>query len=308
MTSKQGVARKKLQMVKRNYVLYLLLLPALIYVIIFNYIPIYGVQIAFRDYNPMLGFGGSPWVGLKHFNKFFRSPMCWQIVRNTLILSGYQLLVSFPLPVVLALLLNQCRGKRFKKVVQNITYAPYFISMVVLVGMMQIMFSPNSGVINTFIKALGGQPVFFFGEIKMFRHMYVWSSVWQNMGFNAIIYIATLCGVSPEMHEAAIVDGASKFKRMIYIDLPTIVPTIMIMLIMAVGQVMSIGFEKVYLMQNSINTPVSEIISTYIYKKGLLNVDYGLSSAIGLLNNVVNCILLFTVNKASDKLTGSSLW
>lgn len=295
-------------MVRRNYVLYLLLLPALAYIIIFNYIPIYGVQIAFRDYDATLGFWGSPWVGMANFEKFFRSPNAWQIIKNTVLLSGYQLIAGFPLPIILALLINQCRGRRFKKLVQNITYAPYFISMVVLVGMMQIMFSPNSGVINTMIKALGGEEIFFFGEMGMFRHLYVWSGVWQKMGFDSIIYIAALSGVSMEIHEAAIVDGASKFKRMLHIDLPAIVPTMMIMLILAVGQIMSIGFEKVYLMQNSINSPVSEIISTYIYKKGLINVDYGLSSAVGLLNNVINCILLFTVNKASDKLTGSSLW
>jgi putative aldouronate transport system permease protein len=187
-------------------------------------------------------------------------------------------------------------------------YAPHFISIVVLVGMMQVMMSPRSGVINTIITLLGNDPVFFFGQERYFRHLYVWSGIWQSTGFNSIIYISVLAGVSQEMHEAAIVDGATKFKRILYIDLPSIMPTAAILLILSIGQMMSIGFDKVYLMQNSINLPVSEVISTYIYKKGILDTDYSFSSAVGLFNNAINFTLLIVVNKISRKLTGSSLW
>lgn len=297
-----------LEKAKRNYVLYLLLLPAFLYVLIFNYVPMYGIQLAFKDYMAGLGIWGSPWVGFEHFERFFASPDFKDIVWNTISLSLYQLLVGFPIPILLALLINSCSRFGFKKYVQNLIYAPHFISIVVLVGMMQIMMSPRSGVINTIISSLGAEPILFFGEEKYFRHLYVLSGVWQNMGFNSIIYISALAGVSYDMHEAAIVDGASKWKRILYIDLPSILPTAMIMLIMQVGQVMSIGFEKVYLMQNSINMPVAEIISTYIYKKGILDTDYGFSAAVGLFNNVINFTLLVIVNKFSKKTTGSSLW
>lgn len=300
--------RANLVKARRNYVLYLLLLPAFLYVLIFNYVPMYGIQLAFKEYMAGLGIWGSPWVGFEHFERFFASPDFGDIVWNTISLSLYQLLVGFPIPILLALLINSCSRLGFKKYVQNLIYAPHFISIVVLVGMMQIMMSPRSGVINTLITSLGAEPVFFFGEEKYFRHLYVLSGVWQNMGFNSIIYISALAGVGYDMHEAAIVDGASKWKRILYIDLPSILPTAMIMLIMQVGQVMSIGFEKVYLMQNSINMPVAEIISTYIYKKGILDTDYGFSAAVGLFNNVINFILLVTVNKFSKKTTGSSLW
>jgi putative aldouronate transport system permease protein len=268
----------------------------------------YGVQIAFKNFMANRGIWKSPWVGLTHFKRFFMSPDFLSLVWNTIILSIYQLVVGFPIPIIIALLINQCGSLRFKKFVQNVMYAPHFISIVVLVGMMQVMMSPRSGVINTIITLLGNDPVFFFGQERYFRHLYVWSGIWQSMGFNSIIYISVLAGVSQEMHEAAIVDGATKFKRILYIDLPSIMPTAAILLILSIGQMMSIGFDKVYLMQNSINLPVSEVISTYIYKKGILDTDYSFSSAVGLFNNVINFTLLIMVNKISRKLTGSSLW
>ncbi len=293
---------------RRDYVLYLLVLPAFIYIFIFNYIPMYGVQIAFKEYMPGLGIEASPWTGWDNFERFFASPDCGTLIWNTVILSVYQLVASFPIPIIIALMLNQCNSIGYKKFVQNVIYAPHFISIVVLIGMMQIMMAPNSGVINTLITALGGEPIFFFGEEGWFRHLYVWSGVWQSTGFNTIIYISALAGVSYEMHEAAIVDGASKFKRILYIDFPSILPTAVILLIMAVGQIMSIGFDKVYLMQNSINMPVSEIISTYIYKKGILDTDYSFSAAVGLFNNIINFVLLISVNGLSRRVSGNSLW
>lgn len=298
----------KMKQVRKDYVLYLLLLPAFLYVFIFNYVPMYGIQIAFKDYMAGLGIWNSPWIGFEHFERFFSSPDFSTLLWNTISLSVYQLVFSFPIPIIIALLINQCAGLQFKKFVQNIIYAPHFISIVVLIGMMQIMMSPRTGVINNIISMLGGDPVFFFGEEGCFRHLYVWSGIWQSTGFSSIIYISALAGVGYDMHEAAIVDGASKLKRIIYIDFPSILPTAMILLIMAVGQVMSIGFDKVYLMQNSINMPVSEIISTYIYKKGILDTDYSFSAAVGLFNNVINFILLISVNKLSKRATGSSLW
>lgn len=297
--------RKRL---RRDYPFYLLLLPAVVYIFIFNYWPMYGIQIAFKEFFPQLGITGSPWVGWEHFKRFFRSPSCVSLIQNTVIISLYQLVAGFPMPIIVALLLNQCSRSGFKKFVQNVLYAPHFISVVVLIGMMQIMMSPSSGVFNTIITALGGEPINFFGEIGYFRHLYVWSGVWQSTGFNTIIYISALSSVSAEMHEAAIVDGATKLKRILYIDLPSILPTAMILLIMNVGSIMSVGFDKMYLMQNSINLPVSEIISTQIYKKGIIDADYSYSTAVGLFNNVINCIMLITVNKISRSLTDTSLW
>jgi putative aldouronate transport system permease protein len=302
------MVERKLRQIRADYVFYLLLLPAFVYILVFNYVPMYGVQIAFKNFMANRGIWKSPWAGLAHFKRFFMSPDFFSLIWNTISLSIYQLLIGFPIPIIIALLINQCGSLGFKKFVQNITYAPHFISIVVLVGMMHVMMSPRSGVINTIITFFGNEPVFFFGQERYFRHLYVWSGVWQSTGFNSIIYISVLAGVSQEMHEAAIVDGASKFKRILYIDLPSIMPTAFVLLILSIGQMMSIGFDKVYLMQNSINLPVSEIISTYIYKKGILDTDYSFSSAVGLFNNIINFTLLVTVNKISGKLTGSSLW
>ncbi len=294
--------------IKGNWQLYCLLLPAVIYIFIFNYMPLYGIQVAFKNYSPRKGYAGSAWVGMKYFNRFFNSPDFWRLIKNTLTLSGYTLLVGFPLPIIVALLLNQCAGNGVKKIVQNAIYAPHFVSMVVLVGMINVMFSVNSGVINTLLELLGMPRVLFTGNPDIFPHMYVWSGVWQNMGWNSIIYFAALSAVSEDLHDAAIVDGANKLQRIRHIDLPTIMPTITIMLVLQIGQIMNVGFEKVYLMQNNLNLQTSETIQTYVYKQGLQHADYGYSTAVGLFNNVVNFVLLFGVNAASRKIGGSSLW
>lgn len=292
---------------KKWRVLYLMLIPGLVYIVIFNYIPMYGVTIAFKDFYASKGIMRSPWVGLEHFKRVFRSPDFLQILWNTLSLSIYQLLITFPLPIFLALLINSCHSKRFGKFVQNVTYAPYLVSVVVLVGMMMIMFAPR-GVFNNIIDILGGERRLFMGDAKYFRHIFVLSAVWQTTGWNSIIYLATLSGVSTELYEAARMDGASKFQRILHIDIPHIVPTIAIILTLNAGAVMSMGFEKAYLMQNDLNIGVSEILSTYVYKKGLLDIDYGYSAAVGLFNNVINLIILLLVNKAAKKITDSSLF
>ena len=265
--------KKKLNKVTRNWVLYLFLLPTLIYLLIFNYWPMYGVQIAFRNFKPTKGIWGSPWVGMKNFDKFFHSYMFKDLLTNTIVLSVYQIVASFAFPILLALLLNYCVSNKLRKVTQMVTYAPHFISTVVLVGMLNVFLS-ESGIINHLLNLLGLRSVPFLSDAGMFRHIYVWSHIWQRTGYNSVIYIAALAGVNPELHEAAIVDGANKLQRILHIDLPAIMPTAIILLIMSTGNMLSLGFEKVYLMQNDLNLGVSEIISTYVYKIGLLNAQY----------------------------------
>ena len=300
--------KDKAENVLKCWQLYAFLLPALVILILFSYVPMYGVQLAFRDYNPIMGITGSPWVGLEHFSRFFNSYQFKQLISNTLILSLYSLIVGFPIPIILALALNQVKNSKFKKLVQTVTYAPHFISVVVLVGMLGIFFSVNGGLVNEVIKLFGGEPKLFMGEVKYFRHMYVWSGIWQSMGWSAVIYLAALSGVSPELHEAATVDGATKLQRIWNIDLPTILPTIVTLLILNCGSVMSMGFEKAFLMQNPLNLENSEIIATYVYKMGLINAEYGFSTAVGLFNSIINCILLVTVNQVSKKIGQDGLW
>ena len=299
--------KKKLNKVTRNWVLYLFLLPTLIYLLIFNYWPMYGVQIAFRNFKPTKGIWGSPWVGMKNFDKFFHSYMFKDLLTNTIVLSVYQIVASFAFPILLALLLNYCVSNKLRKVTQMVTYAPHFISTVVLVGMLNVFLS-ESGIINHLLNLLGLRSVPFLSDAGMFRHIYVWSHIWQRTGYNSVIYIAALAGVNPELHEAAIVDGANKLQRILHIDLPAIMPTAIILLIMSTGNMLSLGFEKVYLMQNDLNLGVSEIISTYVYKIGLLNAQYSYSTAIGLFNNVINIVLLLGANAISRKVSQTSLF
>lgn len=298
--------KKKLNSIARNWVLYLFLLPTLIYLLIFHYWPLYGIQIAFRNFKPTKGIWGSQWVGMKYFEKFFNSYMFKDLLTNTIVLSVYQIVASFAFPIILALLLNYCVSNRLRKLTQMVTYAPHFISTVVLVGMLNVFLS-DSGIINQLLNLLGLRSVPFLSDAGMFRHIYVWSHIWQRTGYNSVIYIAALAGVSPELHEAAIVDGANKLQRIMHIDLPAILPTAIILLIMSTGNMLSLGFEKVYLMQNDLNLGVSEIISTYVYRIGLINAQYSYSTAIGLFNNVINLIVLLTVNKIADKVSGTSL-
>lgn len=292
----------------KNWELYLFLLPTVIYIIVFKYLPMYGVTIAFKNFNPALGIQGSPWVGLRHFERFFNSFRFWDLLKNTLGLSVFQLVASFPIPILVALMLNQVRHKGYKKFVQTVIYAPHFISTVVLVGIMFVFLSPSSGIVNKAIELFGGEPIFFMARPEWFRSLYVFSGIWQGTGFGTIVYLAALTSVPPELHEAAIVDGATKLQRIRYIDIPSIIPTAVILLILNVGNIMNIGFEKAYLMQTSLNISTAEIIPTYVYKVGLIQAQWSFSAAVGLFNAVINFILLISVNWLAKRLSDTSLW
>lgn len=292
----------------RSYQLYLLLLPALLYLFVYRYVPIYGLQIAFKDYSPFLGFADSPWVGFRNFTQFFESYYFVTVLRNTIVLSLLNIAISFPFPIVLALLLNQLRLGLFKRFSQTVYYAPFFLSKVVLVGMIFIFFSPRSGLVNQVLELIGFEPIFFMGEERWFRPLFVASGVWQETGWKSIIFLGALTAVSPELHESAIIDGASRFKRILYIDLPSILPTIMIILILSVGRMMTIEFDKTYLMQTPLNLGVSEVIQTFVYKRGLIEARYSFATAVGLFNSVVNFAILLVVNRVAGKLSEVSLW
>lgn len=300
--------RKTWSRVKRDYELYLFLLPIILVYLLFKYYPMYGVQIAFKDFSPSQGIWGSEWVGFRHFVDFFNSYNFWAIIENTLTLSFLSLVFSFPAPIIIAIMLNQMLGKRYKKFIQTVIYAPHFISTVVLVGMLHVFLSPNSGIVNHIITWFGGEPILFMADEGWFRPLYILSGIWQETGFATIIYLAALAGVNPELHEAAIVDGASKWKRVWYVDIPSILPTIVILLILALGNVMSIGFEKAFLMQSDLNYATSNIIPTYVYELGIQKAQYSFSTAVGLFNSVINIILIVIVNRIAKKLTETSLW
>ncbi|WP_225442693.1 ABC transporter permease [Paenibacillus lycopersici] len=293
---------------RRSWELYLLVLLPVLYLIIFQYIPMFGVMIAFKDFNVIKGILGSPWVGFKHFDELFRSPNFPLLLKNTLIISFYSLLAGFPIPILLALALNEIRTGFFKKTVQMITYAPHFISTVVMVSIIILMLSPHVGVVDKVLTFFGWSDTNFMGEPKLFKSIYVWSGVWQEMGYASIIYIAALAGVDPSLYEAARMDGASRFKKILYIDLPSLIPIAVTMLILSLGSVMAVGFEKIYLMQNPLNTSASEVISTYVYKVGLLGANFSFSTAVGLFNSVINLILLVIVNAIARKVSDNSLW
>lgn len=298
-----------LKSVKRNAALYIMMAFPLIYLLLFNYIPMYGAQIAFRDYKIQDGIWGSQWVGLKHFLKFLTGYNFPTILKNTLTISLYSL-ATFPLPIAFAILINYTTSRKFQKTVQMVTYMPYFISTVVLVGMIIQFLDANSGVINMLISLTGGKAKNWMGYPEYIPHIYIWSDVWQSLGYGAVIYIAALAGVPADLHEAAIVDGATIWQRIWHVDLPVIAPTIVIQLILRCGSILNVGYEKMYLMQNDLNLATSEIISTYEYKQGLASAlpQYSYGSAIGLLLSVINMIILFIVNKAADKISGTALF
>lgn len=292
----------------RNWQLYLLIAPVVAYFIVFKYVPLYGIQIAFKDFFANKGIWDSPWVGFDHFDRFFHSYYFERLIKNTLGLGLYSLAVAFPIPIVLALLMNEVRSERFKKFVQTVTYAPHFLSTVVIVGMLVIFLNPRYGIVNTIIELFGGSSINFFAESSWFKSLYVWSSVWQTAGWSSIIYLAALAGIDNSLHEAARVDGATKLQRIWHINLPGIMPTIIILLILDLGSVMSIGFEKVLLMQNSLNMESSDIIDTYVYRSGILEADYSFSTAVGLFSSVINFVLLVSVNQIAKRLGKTSLW
>lgn len=292
----------------RNWQLYALISPVIAYYVLFQYVPMYGIQIAFKDFIATQGIWGSPWVGFEHFDRFFNSYYFWRLIKNTLGIGLYSLAIGFPIPIILALLMNEVRAERFKKFVQTITYAPHFLSTVVVVGMMMIFLSPRYGIINHFIEMVGGQPINFMTEPSWFKSLYVLSDVWQTMGWSSIIYLAALAGIDNQLHEAARVDGATRLQRIWHINIPGIMPTIIILLILNMGSIMGIGFEKVLLMQNNLNMESSDIIATYVYRIGIQNAEYSFSAAIGLFNSVINFILLVVVNFISKRVSETSLW
>lgn len=294
---------------KRNWQSYLMILPALAFVLLFCYAPMYGVQLAFRDYRVLDGIAGSPWVGLKHLERFFAGHNSLQVIGNTLKVSLTAIVFGFPPPILFALLLNEVRHKRFQKTIQTITYIPHFISITVLVAMLFTFCNQSTGIINLLLgKFFHMQPVPLMQSERWFLFMFILSGIWQDMGYGSILYIATLSTVDPCLHEAAIIDGAHRGQRIWHINLPCLTPTIVIMLIMRMGSVINVGFEKVFLMQNSLNTNVSEVLSTYVYKLGLINSRYDFSTAVNLFTSVVNCTMLVAVNAISRKVSDHSLW
>lgn len=304
--------RKRLSPMRRSFrlhwQLYLLAIVPLAYFVIFKYVPLSNAIIAFKDYSVVKGIWGSDWVGLYNFQQFFSNPVFGNLVANTLTLSGYVVVASFPIPIILALALNEIRLGFFRKTVQLVTYAPYFISTVVVVSMTILILGPRLGIVNRTLGAFGIPATDFLGNPDFFRHIYVWSDVWQTAGYSAVIYLAALSAIDVSLYEAAKVDGASRFQKIIHVDIPGILPTATIILILAVGNIMAIGFEKAFLLQNALNLGKSEIIATYVYKVGLLNADFGQATAIGLFNSVVNLGLLLLVNVVAKRLTGGGLW
>ena len=295
----------------KHWQLYLFLVIPIVLVFIFNYIPMAGIQLALKKYNMNLGIMGSPWIGFDNFKKFFRNYQFWRLLKNTLTLSLYGMLAGFPIPIMLALLLNSMNNLKYKKFIQTVTYMPHFISTVVMVGLIIQVFNPRIGLYGIIYSAVtGNNAPDILGSASAFPHIYVLSGVWQSMGWNSIIYMAALAGVDAELHEAAQMDGASKFQRILHIDLPSILPTAIMLLILNAGSIMNIGFEKAFLMQNNLNLRSSEVISTYVYKMGLESAtgDYGYATAIGLFNSVINLILIVSVNAVSKKVTEQSLW
>jgi len=293
---------------KKNWILYVMILPVVIYYVVFAYGPLYGIQLAFKDYIIKDGIWGSPWVGFEHFSRFFSSYNFELLLKNTIGISLYSILVGFPIPIMFALLLNYLKNKHLKKTIQMASYAPYFISTVVMCGMIVIFLNPDTGIFNTIRGWLGLQSIDFLGKPELFKSIYVWTGVWQGLGWSSIIYISALSGVDYQLHEAAIVDGATKLQRIFHVDLPSIKPTIVMLLILQMGSLMSVGFEKVFLLQNTLNKGAASVISTYVYEVGLINSDYGYSTAIGLFNSVINLVLIVVANQICKKFADESLF
>jgi putative aldouronate transport system permease protein len=294
--------------VKGKWDLYLLLLLPVAWYVVFKYVPMYGLQIAFRRFNPSLGILKSPWVGLRYFRQFFDSYYFWDIIYNTLSLSIYMLAIGFPIPILLALLINEIQSKKLKKTVQNITYIPHFLSVVVIVSMLNLFSNVDYGIFNRFFGFFGIEAVDYMAKAQYFQTLFVFSNVWQAMGFNSIIYIAALTAIDPTLYEAATIDGCSRFQKILHISLPGLLPTILILFIMRMGSLMEIGFEKVLLMQNPINMSRSEIISTFIYKNGIQKGQFSYSAAVGLFNALINFFLLIMSNTLVKRFTKTSLW
>jgi ABC-type polysaccharide transport system permease subunit len=294
--------------IRHHWTLYLLMVVPLVYFAVFKYIPMSNGVLAFKNYNVVAGIWGSDWVGWKNFELFFDNPVFWSLVKNTFLLSFYTVIAGFPIAIILALALNEVRQGIFKRTVQLVTYAPYFISTVVVVSMTILVLAPRLGIVNRGLGFFGVDAIDYLGDPSYFRHIYVWSEIWQTAGYSAVIYLAALAGIDPALHEAAKVDGAGRLRRIMHVDIPGILPTAVIILVLGVGNIMAIGFEKAFLLQNPLNLSQSEIIATYVYKTGLLNADFSLATAVGLFNSVINLLLLLFVNVIAKRVTGNGLW
>ena len=308
---KTTVPKKKINYAvyfKNNWQLYVLILPAIIYFIVFNYMPLYGIQIAFKDFKAVFGISGSKWVGFKHFENFFHAYYFKRLLANTLLLNVYNLLWSFPVPIILAILLNQIKGPKIKRFIQTSIYVPYFISTVVLAGMLYIFLSPTSGIFNILRQALGMKAVDFMSDAKAFRTIYIVSGIWQSAGWGTILYIASLSGVDPSLYEAAEIDGASIWQKIRYIDMPSIVPVIVMVFILDCGKLLSSNTDKALVMQTAGNIPTSDIIGVYVYNVGLGSGQFSYTTAIGLFINIINFIIIITANQISKKISDVGLF
>lgn len=309
MKNKKTLSLRFRKYMNKNWQLWIMLLPAIVYIFIFCYVPIYGVQIAFREYDFSRGFTGGDWVGFKYFKQYFESPMFYTTLKNTFTIAFTSIVVGFPAPIILTMIVNQIRNKKWKKVLQTTVYIPYFISVVVLVSMINIMFANDSGVLSNLLKGIGlvAKETNILGKQSNFVPLYVLTGVWQSMGWNSIIFIAALSSVDTQLYDACRIDGANRWQTMIHIDLPALIPTIMILLIMNMGNILNVAFDKIFLMQNSLNMGASQVISTYVYTVGIKSSQFSFGAAVGLFNTVVNFVFLLITNGISKKATGTGL-
>lgn len=307
MEKKKSLIFRLKQDIRRNGVLYLLVLPVLAFYILFHYKPMYGTLIAFKDFQPRLGIMGSPWVGLDNFKAFFTNPYFMRVLKNTLVISVSNLLFTFPAPIILALLINEMRGEKFKKGVQTISYLPHFISLVVVCSMVK-EFTSSDGFVTDIAVLFGMERQTMLNNQNLFVPIYILSDIWQNVGWSSIIYLAALTGIDTELYDAASIDGAGRFKKVLYVTIPGILPQIIIMLILAIGGMMNVGYEKIILLYNPATYNTADVINSYVYREGLVSRNYGYSTAVGLFNSVINCILLFASNHISKKVSDTSLW
>lgn len=304
-------ARRKRGVVQtfiRQYQLWLMVFPAIAVILIFNYIPMYGAQLAFRQFNFAKGLTGGKWEGLRYFIMFFNSFEFWTLIRNTLTISAATILIGFPAPIFLALLFNQVRSGRVRRVLQTTVYLPHFISMVVMVGLMVVLLAPNTGIIGSLLSAAGLGNISLLGNTATFVPLFVGSAIWQDAGWGSIIYLAALSSIDPSLYDACVMDGANRWQVIWHVDIPGLIPTIVILFVLSMGNILNTGFEKIFLMQNQLNLPVSSVIATYVYKIGLLSNQYSFSAAIGVFNNIINFIFLISMNAVSKRMAGISLW
>jgi putative aldouronate transport system permease protein len=293
---------------KRDYQLWLMILPAIVVIVIFNYIPMYGIQLAFREFDFTKGLTGGEWVGIKYFEQFVTNYMFKDLMTNTVTISLTTIILGFPAPIIMALIINQVFGKRWKKTLQTTVYLPHFISMVVMVGLLNVLLSPETGIVGHVMKLLGLGDINLLASEKTFVPVYVLSDIWQHAGWNSIIYLAALASVDPQLYDSAKIDGASRWQTIRYVDLPAIVPTMIILFILSMGNILNTGFEKIFLMQNPLNLPVSEVIATYVYKIGIISSQFSYSAAIGLFNTLINFIFLLAMNFIAKRFSNISLW